>query len=145
MDVKSYMNSDLKLIDGLVGELQDNITTWPSDKVLEKSGEMFDAFYRRFGLEDFILRHVKITSEMLPPLKNFLKVRIHFRENLENILMLHVDEPDFLAEMGHVYKAIVPSKTSESMIETESKFSDRSMHVTKDGLGVIARCLNTVV
>jgi len=128
------MNSGLKLIDGLVGDLQDNITTWPSDKVLEKSGEMFDAFYRRFGLEDFILRHVKITSEMLPPLKNFLKVRIHFRENLENILMLHVDEPDFLDEMGHVYKAIVPSKTNESMIETESKFSDRSKRVTKDGL-----------
>jgi len=107
MDVKSYMKSDLRFIDNLVGELQDNITTWPSEKVLEKSGEMFDAFYKRFGLEDFLLRHVKPSPEMMPTLKKFLQVRNHFRENLENILMLHVDEPDFLVEMGHIHKAII--------------------------------------
>jgi len=33
-----------------------------------------------------------------------------------------------------VYKAIVPSKTDESILDTELKFSDRSMHVNKDGL-----------
>lgn len=33
----------LKFIDNLARELQDDIATWPSAKVLEKSGEMFDA------------------------------------------------------------------------------------------------------
>jgi len=107
MDIKAYMNSDLKFIDGLVRELEENTTTWSTDKVLEKSGEMFDAFYRRFGLEDFLLKHVKPTAEMLPSLKKFLKVRNHFRETLENILMLHVDEPDFLTEIRHIHKSIV--------------------------------------
>jgi hypothetical protein len=32
-----------------------------------------------------------------------------------------------------VYKTVVPSKTDESILATELKFSDRSMHVDKQG------------
>ncbi len=32
-----------------------------------------------------------------------------------------------------VYKAIVPSKTDRSILDTQLKFSDRTMHVDKDG------------
>lgn len=32
-----------------------------------------------------------------------------------------------------VYKAVVPSKTDESILDTELKFSDRTIHVNRDG------------
>ncbi len=106
MDIKAYMEDDLNFIDGLVSELEANIAKWPSEKVLDRSSEMFDAFYRRFALEDFLLRHIKPSAEMQAPLKKFLGIRGEFRANLENILMLHVDEPDFLTEIGRVHKAV---------------------------------------
>jgi hypothetical protein len=107
MDVKAYMLEDLEFIDGLVKELRNHITKWSSDKVLEKSGDMFDAFYKRFRLEDFLLRHVRPSKDMELSLKKFLKVRNEFRENLESILMLHVDEPDFLMEIGKLHEAVL--------------------------------------
>ena len=106
LDIKAYMEEDLNFIDGLVQDLQKNTTKWSTDKVLQKSGEMFEAFYRRFGLEDFLLRHVSPSEDMAISLKRFLKIRNQFRENLELILMLHVDEPDFLAEICNVHKAV---------------------------------------
>jgi len=107
MDVKAYMAEDLEYIDDLVQELRDHVTKWSTDKVLEKSGDMFDAFYKRFRLEDFILRHARPSKDMEIPLKRFLKVRNQFREHLDNILMLHVDEPDFLREIRKVHEAVL--------------------------------------
>jgi hypothetical protein len=107
MDVKAYMDDDLNFIDGLVSELEANINKWPSEKVMDRSKEMFDAFYRRFALEDFLLKHIKPSAEMQAPLKKFLDIRGEFRANLENILMLHIDEPEFLVEIGRVHKAVI--------------------------------------
>ena len=107
MDVKAYMAEDLEYIDDLVQELRDHVTKWSTDKVLEKSGDMLDAFYKRFRLEDFVLRHAHPSKDMEISLKRFLKVRNQFREHLENILMLHVDEPDFLREIRKVHEAVI--------------------------------------
>jgi hypothetical protein len=106
MDVKLYMNDDLKYIENLVGDLYNNITIWPSEKVLEKTSAMFGAFHKRFALEDFLLIHVKQTVAMQETVKGFLQKRTNFRENLENMLMLHVDEPDFRAAIGKVREAV---------------------------------------
>jgi hypothetical protein len=101
------MMENLNFIDGLVQELEKNTKRWSSDKVLEKSGDMIEAFHKRFSLEDFLLRHVSPSKEMQIALSGFLKLRNKFRENLEDILMLHVDEPDFLTEISKVQKAVV--------------------------------------
>ena len=82
MDVKAYMDDDLNFIDGLVSELEANINKWPSEKLMDRSKEMFDAFYRRFALEDFLLKHIKPSAEMQAPLKKFLDIRGEFRANL---------------------------------------------------------------
>ncbi len=73
LDIKAYMMENLNFIDGLVQELEKNTKRWSSDKVLEKSGDMIEAFHKRFSLEDFLLRHVSPSKEMQIALSGFLK------------------------------------------------------------------------
>jgi hypothetical protein len=145
MNVKNYMNEDLKFIDDLVIELNANISKWDSDKVLEKAGDMFDAFHKRFALEDFILRRVKRSVDMQKNMKTFLKIRGSFRENLENILMLHVDEPDFKTEIGKVHdevaKHVVYLKTEFEPNFMDQISSDDMAHLSAD-LGKKIRVLS---
>ncbi len=106
MDVKNYMNEDLKFIKSLIRELHQNITEWSTDKVLDKTDAMFHAFHKRFALEDFIFGQVKPTGVMKNSLEQFLKIRRTFQEKLEKILLLNVDEPDFLKNIGEMLKVI---------------------------------------
>lgn len=59
-------------------------------------------FWRRFALEDFILCKLKLKADLKPAIERFLKKRREFREILEDILNLHVDEPDFRNEIGNL-------------------------------------------
>lgn len=133
MNVKYFMNDDLKFIDDLVTALSAHITKWDSDKVLQKAGDMFDAFHKRFALEDFILRRVKRTAAMQANMQKFLKVRRDFRETLENILMLHVDEPDFKTAIGKVHEAVV-KHVNYLKTEFEPNFMDQITSEDMEGL-----------
>ncbi len=107
MDVQSFMNDDLRFIEGLVADLNSNITKWPSDKVLEKTNDMMHAFNKRFAFEDLLFCHIKTTASMQKELKLFLANRTGFRQSLEKILMLDVDEPDFRSEIAILLDVIL--------------------------------------
>ncbi len=102
MEMKQYMDKDLHHLESGVKDLSANITHWDSDKVFEKAKEMFDAFSRRFALEDYLLCKITPNAQLCPGIEKFLKRRRDLREVLENILTLHADEPDFRKEISHV-------------------------------------------
>ncbi|CAN5574560.1 hypothetical protein BH11CYA1_BH11CYA1_20860 [soil metagenome] len=106
VNFETYMNDDLRFIDNLLDVLNLHINEWDSDKVLEKADDVFTAFKRRFGLEDFLIRRIKPTVSMQVTLKEFLKKRQEFRNELDNILLLHVDEPDFKTATKHLSHTI---------------------------------------
>ena len=106
MDIKEFMDKDLQFIDSIVHELSENITRWDTDKVFEKAKEMFDAFSRRFALEDCLLCQIVPNVDIRPGIKTFLKRRLEFREKLEDILNLHVDEPDFREAISSVLESV---------------------------------------
>ena len=124
MDVKNFMNDDLEFIEALVAELNSNITKWPSDKVLERVNDMIHAFNKRFAFEDLLFCHIKTTTSMQKELKYFLAIRTSFRQSLERILMLDVDEPDFRAEIALLLEA-VSKQLKYLRAEFDPRFTDQ--------------------
>ena len=106
MDMKQYMDKDLHHLESTVKELSANISSWDTDKVFQKAREMFDAFSRRFSLEDYLLCKIKPNKELCPGIEKFLKRRRELRTALENILLLHADEPDFRKEIQHIFEIV---------------------------------------
>ncbi|MBK7748554.1 MAG: hypothetical protein IPI39_14990 [Candidatus Obscuribacter sp.] len=123
MDVKVYMSQDIQLIDDLVKRLQDHITKWDSDKVIEQAELIFDAFSKRFAIEDFLLR-LKTNRDMQDALVKFLKIRREFREKLETLLTLHVDEPDFHGQVIMLHQALL-KHMAYLKAEFEPRFVDQ--------------------
>lgn len=106
MDMKQYMDKDLHHLERMIKELLDNITRWDSDRDFEKAKELFDAFSRRFNLEDYLLCKITPNISLRPGMEKFLKRRREIRAILENILLLHADEPDFRKEVSHVLEFV---------------------------------------
>jgi len=102
MNVHEYMKEDLQVIKDQIEEFMAEHGTWSPLKCMDKASELFHAFKRHFDLEDFTLRLFKPTPEMRTALQQFLKERLEFRADLERILMLHIDEPEFLQEIGEL-------------------------------------------
>jgi hypothetical protein len=73
---------------------------------LEKANDMMHAFNKRFAFEDLLFCHIKTTASMQKELKEFLTIRTGFRQRLEKILMLNVDEPDFRSEISILLDAV---------------------------------------
>jgi hypothetical protein len=99
------MAEDLKFIENLVNELDDNIAKWSSEKVFDKTNVMFVAFHNRFAVEDFLIRHARPTAEMQVVLKDFLRARSKFRDHLETILILQIADPGFRTAFGKIRQA----------------------------------------
>ena len=100
MNVHEYMKEDLQVIKDEIEEFMEAHGTWSPLKCMDKASELFHAFKRHFDLEDFTLSLFKPTPEMRTALQQYLKERLEFRSDLERILMLHIDEPEFLQEIG---------------------------------------------
>jgi hypothetical protein len=115
---------DLKFIQGLLKELDANIEKWDSEKVLDKANDIFDAFHKRFALEDISMRYIIPTPEMKVELMRFLKIRRKFREDLESLLMMNVDEPDFRTGMNELL-AHVTSHLVYLTTNFEPRFFDK--------------------
>lgn len=93
MDVQKYLNEDLKFIENLMSELNENIWEWSSKQVSDKTDVMFATFHSRFTVEDFLIRHLKVTGTTEISLKDFLSKRSQVRNDLDNVLMMSVDDP----------------------------------------------------
>jgi hypothetical protein len=139
------MSEDLRFVESLVDELQEHITRWDSDKVIDKTSAVFESFNRRFLLEDFLILHVQLTEEMRKALKHFLEVRKGFRKALERILSLHVDEVDFRSDISNLHVAIF-NYMSYLKTEFEPSFIDQinpaQMSALEAGLEKKARLLS---
>lgn len=104
MDVKEYMQRDFQLLEKRVADVAKAYEHQDPGKTMEKSTEMFDAFNRRFSLEDFLLGKIAVKPSMESSRKTFLTKRREVRERLEDMLMLHVSEPDFFKEIQKILK-----------------------------------------
>jgi hypothetical protein len=99
MDVNQYMYRDLELLTKRVNDVAVSYVNHATPLTMERSKAMFEAFRRRFGLEDFILSKFEPTSEMRLIIRRMLEKRAALRERLEDMLMLHVNESEFKAQI----------------------------------------------
>jgi hypothetical protein len=106
MDVNQYMYRDLELLTKRVNDVAVANVNHATPLTLERSKAMFEAFRRRFGLEDFILSKFEPTSEMSVIIRRMLKKRGEVRERLEDMLMLHVNESDFKEQIQTLIKLL---------------------------------------
>lgn len=104
MDVKDYMQRDFELLEKHVADVAKAYEHRDPGVTMQRASEMFEAFSRRFSLEDFLLSKIEGRQSNGEVLKTFLARRRKVRERLEDMLMLHVSEPDFLAEIHRILK-----------------------------------------
>jgi len=106
VNVQKYLAEDLNFIENLMSELRDNITKWPSTKILDKTDVLFATFHKRFTTEDFLLRHLSTTANSQDTLREFLNLRSKVRENLDNILVLRIDDPAYRTAIARLGQAV---------------------------------------
>jgi hypothetical protein len=99
MDVKDYMQRDFELLEKHVSDVAKAYQHQDPGVTMQRASEMFEAFSRRFSLEDFLLSKIEGRKSSTDVLKTFLSRRRKVRDRLEDMLMLHVSEPDFLNEI----------------------------------------------
>ena len=102
VNVKEYMEREFELLQKRVQDVAKAYEHQDPTKTMAESLQMFDAFKRFFALEDFIFSKLRTNAAMQPVIKCFLDERREIREMLEDLLMLHVSEPDFMKGIHHV-------------------------------------------
>jgi hypothetical protein len=96
MNVNEYMERDFQLLDKRIDDVRKAYEQRDPSRTMSQASEMFDAFQNRFALEDFLLSKVHPTPSMKAASEKFLIQRRRIRELLEDMLMMHVSEPDFI-------------------------------------------------
>ena len=105
MNLNEYMDRDFELLRKRVHDVASAYQHQAPGVTMAKSSEMFAAFSRRFAIEDFLLSKFKPTAEMETVIKGMLSKRRKIREKLEDMLMLHVSEPDYMKEIQGLVKS----------------------------------------
>jgi hypothetical protein len=96
MNVNEYMERDFELLDKRIDDVRKAYEQQDPSRTMSQATEMFDAFQSRFALEDFLLSKVHQTASMRSAIEKFFIQRRRIREILEDMLMMHVSEPDFM-------------------------------------------------
>jgi hypothetical protein len=99
MNVNEYMERDFELLEKRIDHVRKAYEHQDPSRTIDQATEMFDAFQRRFATEDFLLSKVHQTASMKSAIEKFNMHRRRIREILEDMLMLHVSEPDFLSAL----------------------------------------------
>ncbi len=105
MDTIEFMTRDLELLKKRIHDVSSAYEAQDAGLTMTRSKEMFDAFSKRFSLEDFLLSKFTPSEAMRPHLKAFLDKRRSLRERLEDMLMMHVSEPDYIKEVQKLIHA----------------------------------------
>jgi hypothetical protein len=99
MNLKEYMERDFELLQKRVNDVASAYDHQEPGATMSKATAMFDAFTRRFIVEDFLFTKFIPTAEMKPIIEHMLLRRRKVRDKLEDMLMLHVSEPAFMQDL----------------------------------------------
>ncbi|PZM78695.1 MAG: hypothetical protein DKT66_23475 [Candidatus Melainabacteria bacterium] len=104
MQLIEYMDRDFELLRKRIADVSHAYSHQDPSLTMDKAKVMFETFSRRFAIEDFLFSKFTPTAEMNVFIKTLLKNRRLLRERLEDMLMLHVSEPDFMKEIQTLLK-----------------------------------------
>jgi hypothetical protein len=96
MNTNEYMERDFELLEKRIDDVRKAYEQQDPSRTMSQTTEMIDAFQRRFAIEDFLLSKVHQTADMKSAIEKFFIHRRRIREILEDMLKLHVSEPDFM-------------------------------------------------
>jgi hypothetical protein len=105
MNVNEYMERDFELLEKRINDVRKAYEQQNPSRTMTQTTEMIDAFQRRFAVEDFLLSKVHQTDSMKSTVEKFFTHRRKIQEILEDMLMLHVSEPDFMKELRQARSA----------------------------------------
>ncbi len=99
MKLVEYINRDLELLRKRVVDVSSAYDQRDPEFTMRKAKVMFEAFTRRFDIEDFLFSKLTPAPEMVASIGLYLKKRSGLRNRLEDMLMLHVSEPEFMRQL----------------------------------------------
>ncbi len=145
MNVNEYMDRDYQLLLKRVDDVRKAYELSNPSHTMSQATEMFDAFERRFALEDFLNSKVHETPTMKAAIAKLLIRRQKIRELLEDMLMLHVSEPDFkksikvvMTELGEFLKFVKNEFSSEFISKISEGDLKNMSHALEDRIHAIA-------
>ena len=95
MDVFNYMQSDSDMINDRFIELADNYSEWAQDRVFEETKNALAGVKSHLQKEQLFINNLKDRSGIDRILEEAQKQREAIISEIEQLVMIHVDEPGF--------------------------------------------------
>jgi len=95
MNVFNYMETDSEMLNDLFDELTENYSEWAQDRVFEQSKNALAGVKGHFQKEEMVINNLKDQRGLEQPLAEAKKERDAIVSEIEQLVMIHVDEPGF--------------------------------------------------
>lgn len=95
MNVFHYLSEDHQAIIKRLEETTENYSNWTRDRVFEESKNILQAIKDHFRKEHLLVNNLKDESGMYQVLSTLNKQEKQLNSEIENLTMIHVDEPGF--------------------------------------------------
>ena len=94
MKLFDYMKDDRKRILGRLEETSQNYDVWPRDRVFESAKKALESLRLHFYKETLLVNNLKEAQSIRSCVGNAAKQRSCINDDVESIVMIHVDEPE---------------------------------------------------
>lgn len=95
MNVFHYLTEDHKAISQRLEDTTQNYANWTRDRIFEESKNILQAIKDHFRKEHLLVNNLKDESGMHQVLTTLKKQEKELNSEMENLTMIHVDEPGF--------------------------------------------------
>lgn len=107
MDLFNYFEEEHKYIEEHLAELEQNYEKWPAERVFVRSTKMFDAITKHFDKQEtLILAEIRDYPSMRDTITECLQDRKGILDAIDDLVMDHIDTPEFRANLGKLLKAV---------------------------------------
>lgn len=121
MNLFDYFEEEHKVIEESLIELEENYLTWAHERVFVRASKLFDAINRHFEKqESLLLQQITEVPELDDVINACIKDREEMMELMNDLIMDHVDSPDWRVNLGKLLKAV----------RKHIEFSDRELYKT---------------
>jgi hypothetical protein len=142
MDIFAFLEEEVLEIEKKINELRENYSEWSREHVFDRVKLICDAIGAHVKKEKSLLVDNVDTSssEMTALMSEYAKDRARLTEEVGQLVMVHVDEPEYQECLTKLLKAV------EEHVSFSRKFyADLKKHMTQSQLDVSNQQLSDVV
>lgn len=130
MDVFEYLKNDGAHIAERLNNIASQYSEWPRDRVFEETKRALQEMKIYFTKEALLINNLKDDGETKEVVETAEKQRKSLEAAVENLVMIHVDEPGF--EQG--LDTIAEKMTQHCDFDADTFFPSMKAHLSEDDI-----------